>query len=210
MTRDAWIFGVSGTVFGVLVGWMLGSQRVAPPIAPPAAQTAQAQSGGGGAEPAPTLDTERAVDLERQANNRPTDAAVRIELANLYYDARRFDLAIPWYEAALKLEPKNVNVSTDLALSIYATGDADRALKQIETSLSIDPKHVKTLLNQGIILAFGKNDLNAAAASWQKVIDIAPTSEEARIAKEGLAGIQSRHNNTTENPKGKGGGAGDK
>jgi cytochrome c-type biogenesis protein CcmH/NrfG len=208
VTRDAWIFGVSGTVFGVLVGWILGSQRVAPPIAQPAAQTAQAPSGG--AEPAPTLDTERAIDLERQANNRPTDAAVRIDLANLYYDARRFDLAVPWYEAALKLEPKNVNVSTDLALCFYATNEADRALKQIEYSLSVDPKHVKTLLNQGIILAFGKNDLNAAAVSWQKVIAIAPTSDEARIAKEGLAGIESRHNNTTDNPKGKGGGAGAK
>jgi tetratricopeptide (TPR) repeat protein len=98
----------------------------------------QAQSGG--AEPAPTLDTERAVDLERQANNRPTDAAVRIDLANLYYDARRFDLAVPWYDAALKLEPKNVNVSTDLALCYYATNDADKALKQIEYSLSIDPE----------------------------------------------------------------------
>jgi len=209
VTRDAWIFGVSGTVFGVLVGWILGSQRVAPPVAAPAAQTAQAPSGAG-AEAAPTLDTERAIDLERQANNRPTDAAIRIDLANLYYDARRFDLAIPWYEAALKLEPKNVNASTDLALCFYATNEADRALKQIEYSLSVDPKHVKTLLNQGIILAFGKNDLNAAAVSWQKVIAIAPTSDEARIAKEGLAGIESRHNNTTDNPKGKGGGAGAK
>jgi tetratricopeptide (TPR) repeat protein len=199
---------VSGTVFGVLVGWILGSQRVAPPVAQPAAQTSQAQSGG--TEAAPTLDTERAIDLERQANNRPTDAAVRIDLANLYYDARRFDLAVPWYEAALKLEPKNVNASTDLALCFYATNDADKALKQIEYSLSVDPKHVKTLLNQGIILAFGKNDLNAAAVSWQQVIAVAPNSDEARIAREGLAGIESRHNNTTGTPKGKGGGAGAK
>jgi cytochrome c-type biogenesis protein CcmH/NrfG len=56
------------------------------------------------AEP-PPLDTERARS-RTQANDRPTDAAVRIDLANLYFDARRFDLAVPWYEAALKLEPK--------------------------------------------------------------------------------------------------------
>jgi hypothetical protein len=35
-------------------------------------------------------------------------------------------------------------------------------LKQFDHSLSIDPKHVKTLLNVGIVRAFGKQDLAGA------------------------------------------------
>jgi tetratricopeptide (TPR) repeat protein len=200
--RDAWIFGVSGAVFGVLVGWIIGTQRGAAPVAtpPPAAQQAPAAKNS-----APPLDMQRAGELEQQANARPTDAAVRTELANLYFDARRFDLAIPWYQAALKLEPKNVNVSTDLAVSYYSTNDFDRALKQIDVSLAIDARHVKTLLNQGIIRAFGKNDLAGAAESWQKVVAIAPDSPEARIAREGLEGIKSRHGEAAAGAKGRGG-----
>jgi tetratricopeptide (TPR) repeat protein len=200
--RDAWIFGVSGAVFGVLVGWIIGTQRGAGPLPPSPPQAVQQAPAS---QNAVTLDTARAAELEREATARPTDAAVRTELANLYFDARRFDLAIPWYQAALKLEPKNVNVSTDLAVSFYSVNDLDKALSQIDHSLLIDPRHVKTLLNQGIIRAFGKNDLAGAAESWQKVVAIAPNSPEARIAREGLEGIKSRHGGTAEGAKGRGG-----
>ena len=39
---------------------------------------------------------------EREAAN-PTP---RVELANLYFDAERYDEAIKWYEEALKLNPE--------------------------------------------------------------------------------------------------------
>ena len=50
----------------------------------------------------------------------------------------------------------------------------DRALAQFDRSLAIDPKHTKTLLNIGIVRAFGKQDLEGAAEAWQQVIDVAP------------------------------------
>ena len=194
VNRDALIFAVSGTFFGLLVGWILGSQapgRTAPAAAPQA-NAAAAQPPGGQPAP-PPLDVQRAADLERQAKSQPTDAAVRIALGNLYYDAERFELAVPWYEAALKIDPKNVNVSTDLAICYYYTNDADRALRQLDHSLSVDGGHLKTLLNQGIIRAFGKQDLAGAAQSWQRVVDLAPSSEEARRAQQGLDGLRSAH-----------------
>ena len=33
--------------------------------------------------------------------------------------------------------------------------------------LSVDPAHTKTLLNQGIVRAFGKQDLEGATKSWE-------------------------------------------
>ena len=132
------------------------------------------------------------ISKRRPRPGRPTPPSARTS-ANLYFDARRFDLAIPWYEAALKLEPKNVNVSTDLAVAYFSVNELDRALKQVDYSLAIDRKHVKTLLNQGIVRALGKQDLEGAAASWQQVVAIAPDSAEARIARQGLDGIKSQH-----------------
>ena len=70
---------------------------------------------------------------------------------------------------------------------------ADRALKQFERSLEIDPKHAKTLLNIGIVHAWGKQDLDGAAKAWERLIEVAPGSEEAARAKQGLDGIRSAH-----------------
>src|SRR5262245_30649855 len=123
MKRDAIVFGVSGTMFGLLMGWIIGSQQE-PRVASPAPQATQSQSApppasASQAAPEPVLDERRAADLERSAKERPTDAAVRSQLADLYYDARRFPQAIQWYEASLEIDPKNVNVSTDLAAAYY-------------------------------------------------------------------------------------------
>jgi tetratricopeptide (TPR) repeat protein len=192
MKRESLVFLISGTFFGLLVGWILGSQQVAPPTtAGPAAPApaAQAQS----APAPPPLDTQRAAELERTARAEPGNAAARVELANLYFNAEKFDLAIPWYDEVLKLNPKDVNASTDLGVCYYYTDQIDRALQQFDQSLAIDPRHVKTLFNQGIVRAFGKHDLQGAEASWQRVMAISPESEEGQQAKTAIEGIKAGH-----------------
>ena len=200
MRRDALALALSGTFFGLLVGWIIGSQQVATPPAPPppaaavAAAPAATETDGSAPPPSsatpPPLDTARVADLSRQANASPTNAGVRVDLGNVYFDAQQYDKAIPWYEAALKLDPKDVNLSTDLGVAYYYTNQIDRALAQLNHSLELDPRHVKTLLNQGIVLAFGKRDLADAAKSWQRVVEIAPNSEEGRLAQQGLEGMK--------------------
>ncbi|MEO8482807.1 MAG: tetratricopeptide repeat protein [Acidobacteriota bacterium] len=193
MKRDSLVFGIAGTFFGVLVGWIIGTQQAAPAVA--TTPTAAAATAAPVSPPAaaPPLDAARATELEREANARPTDAAVRMQLGNIYFDAERYDQAIPWYEASLKLDPKNVNLSTDLGVAYYYTNQTDRALTQLDRSLALDPSHLKTLLNQGIVLAFGKQDLAGAAKSWERVVEIAPNSDEGRRAKQGLDGLRSAH-----------------
>ncbi|HUR19594.1 MAG TPA: hypothetical protein VMZ90_02215, partial [Vicinamibacterales bacterium] len=66
-------------------------------------------------------------------------------------------------------------------------------LAQFEHSLSIDPAHTKTLLNQGIVFAFGKQDLAAASKSWERLVAVAPNSLEATRAKEALAAVKASH-----------------
>ena len=193
MKRDAVVFLVSGTFFGLLVGWILGSQqgRPAVPAAAPAAQAAAPQPAG--AAPAQPLDENRARALQATADANPSDAAVRIELGNLYFDAERYADAIRWYEAAIAIDPKNVNASTDLGVAFYYTNQPDRALAQFDHSLSIDPAHAKTLLNMGIVRAFGKQDLAGAVEAWQKVVEVAPGTAESRAAQQALDSVKSAH-----------------
>ena len=97
----------------------------------------------------------------------PKNVGAHVQLANAYFDAERYADAIKWYEESLKLDPKNPDASTDLGVSYYYSGRTDDALKQFENSLKLNPKHAKTLFNQGIVLAFGKRDLQGATSAWQ-------------------------------------------
>jgi tetratricopeptide (TPR) repeat protein len=193
--RESVIFGIAGVFFGILVGWMLGSQQASTTGTVPATTSAGAPAapGSGQAQTAAPLDEARAATLRAAAEKDRSDAATRVQLGNLYFDAERFPEATKWYEDALTADPKNVDASTDLGIAYYYMNQADRALAQFDRSLAIDPKHTKTLLNIGIVRAFGKQDLEGAAKVWQQVVEIAPGSQEARMAQQALQGLRSAH-----------------
>lgn len=182
--------GVAGVFFGLLVGWIVGSQQ---PAGRPPAVPAPAAAATAGSSQAPPLDESRVSAMKTTAQQNPGDVVTRVQLGNMYFDAGRYPEAAQWYEAALKINPKDVNVSTDLGISYYYTNDADKALAQFDRSLAVDPSHAKTLLNIGIVRAFGKQDLKGASEAWQRVIAVAPNSEEARAAQQALDGVKSAH-----------------
>jgi tetratricopeptide (TPR) repeat protein len=93
----------------------------------------------------------------------------------------------------VKLAPNDVNVNTDLGVCYYYTNQPDKALEQFARSLTLDPNHAKTLLNVGIVRAFGKQDLAGATEAWQKVMKIAPDGPEGAAAKRALDSLQSAH-----------------
>ena len=195
MTRESLVLAVSGAFFGLLVGWMLGSQQAPSPGAftpPPTVASASASTAGAGSA-RPALDEVRAGQLQAQAERDTNDSTSRVELGNMYFDAERYTEAIVWYEAALAIDPSDPNVSTDLGVAYYYTDDPDRALAQFARSLESAPDHVKTLLNTGIVRAFGKQDLAGAAESWQRVIDIAPDSPEGRAARQAIESMRGAH-----------------
>ncbi len=199
MKPESIVVGIAGALFGLLCGWMLGAQQAAPaPTAAP--QAAQAPASGAPAQQAAPGSAPAAVDvsqvqaLERAAEQNPQDSNVRAQLGNLYFDAERYTDAARWYQASLDLAPANADVSTDLAVSFYYTNQTDKALTQFARSLEIDPKHTKTLLNLGIVRAFGKQDLTGAAQAWQQVVALAPAdSPEARAARQALEGLETAH-----------------
>ena len=198
MKSDAIAYGIAGIAFGLIAGWIIGSQQakgtVQPPVAQAAASTAASPAAGGGdTTRAAILDEEQVKALTAVAQREPSNAKPRVDLANLYFDAEKYDDAIKWYNDAVKLEPNDPNVSTDLGVAYYYTNQPDKALEQFDHSLKLDPKHVKTLLNQGIVRAFGKQDLEGATASWEEVMKVAPDSPEGQAAKRALDSLRSAH-----------------
>jgi tetratricopeptide (TPR) repeat protein len=194
MKSESIAYGIAGVAFGLIAGWIIGTQQAAPRIAPPPTQAAAAAPPQNATSPrAAILDDAKVTALKSVAERQPTNAQPRVELANLYFDAERYDDAISWYQEALKLTPNDVNLSTDLGVCYYYTNQADKALAQLSHSLSIDSKHTKTLLNVGIVKAFGKQDLDGATKAWQQVVELAPDSPEGQAAKRALDTLRSAH-----------------
>ena len=175
---------------------MMGPRaNVAPPVetAAPPAQSSGAVPG----TPQPAMLDETKVQALRTVVDRDAKNAVaRAQLGNLYYDAGRYPDAIKWYGESLAIAPNDVDVNTDLGVSYYYNNQPDLAIKQLERSLQIDPKHTKSLLNLGVVRAFGKQDLKGATEAWQRLVEIAPESAEGRQAKQALDSLSSAHGNT--------------
>jgi tetratricopeptide (TPR) repeat protein len=201
MKPESIVYAVGGMFFGVLLGWVIGVQHARPTASVvPAAAQAPAPGGAGNAQAAaPPLDEGRVQALTTIINGDPENENAVIQLANTYFDAERWEDAIQWYERALTINPNNPDASTDLGVSYYYTNRPDRALAQFDHSLEVDPKHTKTMLNKGIVLAFGKEDLKAAAAEWQKVVDLAPGTPEGEAARRALEGVAAAHASETVN-----------
>ena len=196
MKSDAVAFGIAGVLFGLIAGWVIGSQQAVgrPPVAAAAPVAQQAPAGGGsGTSRAAVIDETQVNALKTVAERETANATPRTQLGNLYFDAERYDEAIKWYGEAVKLSPKDVNVSTDLGVSYYYSNQPDKALEQFDRSLALDPKHVKTLLNVGIVKAFGKQDLDGAGTAWKQVMAIAPDGPEGQAAKRALVSLTSAH-----------------
>src|SRR5215471_13806785 len=158
MKSESIAFGIAGVAFGLIAGWIIGTQQAVTRPAAPAPAAAAAPAANAPSSRAAVLDQSQVTALQSVAARDPKNAQARVQLGNLYFDAERYDDAIKWYVEALALTPDDVNVSTDLGVCYYYTNQNDKALDQFAYSLKRDPKHAKTLLNQGIVLAFGKQD----------------------------------------------------
>jgi tetratricopeptide (TPR) repeat protein len=193
MRAESIAFAVAGAVFGLIAGWIIGTQQAL--IDPPASRAAETRAAqpASATPSAPVLDEAKVNAYRSVADKEPQNAAPRVQLGNLYFDAERYEDAIRWYSDALKLDAKDVDVSTDLGVSYYYTNQPDKALAQFEQSLKLNPTHTKTILNVGIVKAFGKQDLQGAGEAWEQVIKLAPDSPEGQAARRALDSLRSAH-----------------
>jgi Tfp pilus assembly protein PilF len=201
-------------VVGVLVGYLVrGSANPSAQAASATAQTQQPASAppsGMGQQPMPTMD-----DMKRMADKQaqpllatlktdPKNAALLNKTALTYKAAHQFKEAIPYFQKALDVDPKNVAIRDDMASCMYYTGDVDGALDQLNQSLTYDPKFPGTLLNIGIIKWQGKKDVKGAVASWQTLLKLNPNFPQKEAVEHMITEAQKAHNTASspDQPKG--------
>ena len=188
MRRDTLVFAVAGIVFGLVVGYMAASWDVVP--------RPTAVVGGPAAALAPTAPATKSLNpdevsaLESLATRQPGDAAVRVELGNLYMDAERWDEAIRWYREALAVNPALVETRTDIGACLVSSGRPAEGLAEFEGVLAGDPGHRNALYNKGIaLLQMGR--AGEAAAAWEELLKRHPDDPQLQGLRGRIAQIQA-------------------
>lgn len=157
MQREPMVYAAAGVIFGFVLGYMVANAggpgevrpvpaAVAPAFSPPAA--AEAPQAGPSHAP---LDPNETRALESLAQRDKSNAAVRVELGNLYMDHGQFDDAARWYREAVALKPEP-DVIVDLGACLVNGGKASDGLEQFERALKLAPEHRKAAFNKGVAL----------------------------------------------------------
>src|SRR5208283_3468613 len=116
--------------------------------------------------------------LGREAQNRPEQRWTPGKYRQRLLRRQLYPTAIDYYQRALKIEPANTGVRTDMATAIWYTGNADGAIAEFQKSLSYEPNKANTLFNLGVVEWQGKMDIDKAVAAWQKLLATNPNYEE--------------------------------
>ena len=170
-------------VVGLAAGYLLrGSAPGKSPAVQAASQEAMPPSGmnSGMHHTVPSMQ-----DMKRMADKKaepllaklkadPNNAQLLNQVGIVYRSTHQFKKAEEYFQRSLQVDPKNVDVRTDMAACIYYSGDADGAIAQLEKALTYNPKHPGALMNLGIIRWKGKNDAPGAVASWEKLLKLNP------------------------------------
>ncbi len=196
MNRDLGFF-IAGLCFGIAAGYFV-FRAVLPPDSPAEVMASGSAStastiGLDSESQFPPLDESQVRKLEASALASPDDPQLSARIGELYMDAGRFVEAVPWLERAVGLGPRDVHVRSHLALSYLNQGNMDGAVASFEQTLAIDPNHPPSLLGLGRIKLYLQQDIDGGLAMWQKLMAVAPSSEEAQSVRDELDALQSAH-----------------
>jgi cytochrome c-type biogenesis protein CcmH/NrfG len=180
-----------GLVVGVFVGYQAGSSSAPPAPAGMGAMPQQLPPGmppggmGGAAPQAPSGDNfqSRITAMQQVVARDPKNFEAWVQLGNDYFDTRQPQKAIDAYTRALEIRPNSPNVLTDQGVMFRDLGQFDKAVQNFQKANQLDPKHVQSLFNLGVVYLHDLKQPKKAIDTWNKVIQIAPQSEQAQQAK---------------------------
>jgi tetratricopeptide (TPR) repeat protein len=177
-----------GLVVGVFIGYQAGSSSSPPPSAMGGMPTgvAPGMPPGGGA-PGPGDNFQARINAMQAVVTRdPKNFDAWVQLGNDYFDTRQPQKAIDAYTRALEVRPSSPNVLTDMGVMYRDLGQFDKAIENFQKANQVDPKHMQSLFNLGVVYLNDLKQPKKAAEIWNKIIQVAPQSEQAQQAKVAL------------------------
>jgi tetratricopeptide (TPR) repeat protein len=201
------IFALAGGLAaGFLAGYFVfsGDSReaaAAPPVNAAPVMPVPSLGGGmpggvtaGGMPTAPALPNAevqaRIARIEAAVLTNPKDHDAWVALGNEYFDSHQAQKAVDAYGKALALKPADPNVLTDQGVMYRQLGQFDKALATFQKANNLEPTHAQSLFNMGVVYANDLHKPEEAAKAWNKVLTLAPGSEQAAQARQMLSQIK--------------------
>lgn len=197
MNRDL-LFFVSGLAFGVAAGYFVFRAVTPAAVAPGSAGASSTAMPGStiGLDQEPKvreIDPEEMRALEAKARDNPGDAAVRTRIGTLNMEAGRYQDAERWLQEAVRLDPEDLHARNHLAVTYLSLNRVEPAVAAFEENLRKDPAHPASLLGLGRLRLYVQKDIQGGLALWEKLVEVAPDSAEARAVRDELEALKSAH-----------------
>jgi cytochrome c-type biogenesis protein CcmH/NrfG len=188
---QAYLLAVFCLVLGLALGYLFrGSASPAAATVEAATSANSTMSQGQSTKEQITPEQQKAMveqavaPLRATLKTSPNDFSTIVRLANLYFDGQQYPEAVKYYQLAVKSQPTNADLLTDLGTSIWYTGDADGAIAEFQTALKHRPDHPGTLFNLGIVRWQGKLDPQGAVQAWEELLRLNPNYPQKREVQE--------------------------
>ena len=178
-STQAYTLSVISLLVGLAGGWFIrGSQAPSGLAIEKASAASAAASSDTSAQPTPEqikhMADKQAEPLLAQLQADPNNAELLAKIGNIYYDIQQFPPAIDYYQRSLKSRPGDASVRTDMATAYWYAGNPDTAITEFKRALADEPNKPNALFNMGVVQWQGKMDIQAAIATWQKLLDTNP------------------------------------
>jgi tetratricopeptide (TPR) repeat protein len=121
-----------------------------------------------------------AVQWYRQAADAdPSWFEAQYNTAVLAHRLRLYNLALPYYENALAVQPDSADTRYNFALALKAAGYVPDAVAELKKVLGINPNETRAHLTLGYIYSQTLHDPASARRHYQKVLELEPENPQA-------------------------------
>lgn len=179
MNIKSLLLALAGVVVGFIIGFAVANSlnrntavtQIAPPNNPLLNQP----------NPQPNLSGEMMPDVAETldtAKNEPNNFAAQMKAGDMYAQIGRFDEAVRFYEAGVKLKPNDLQANLALANSYFDSKQYENAEKHYAKVLEINPKDVNARTDLATTLVErAKPDYERAVKEFQQSLAIDPKHE---------------------------------
>jgi Flp pilus assembly protein TadD/mono/diheme cytochrome c family protein len=115
---------------------------------------------------------------ERLIRADPASAPLHDDLALMYLDAGRYDLAVSHFRSSLALKPQSAPAHFNLGVALTLAGDRVGAIVEYERSIELAPSYPIAQNNLGVVL-LQQGDATAAATHFEEAARLDSTYAEA-------------------------------
>jgi len=197
-SRQALILVTLCLAAGITGGWLVRGLQKTPQSSLAQRPSLSSVAVPASSSPSPTSQSLReiadtqAASLLAKLSADPSNPDTLASIANLYYDAQQYPVAVDYYSRSLQSRPSDASVRTDMATAYWYMGNAEEAIAQFNQALVFAPTNPNTLFNLGLVKWQGKHDGPAAIALWKKLLESNPNYEQKDKVLQMLSDVEKQ------------------